>query len=435
MDLPKILDVPNVQQQFDWDCGPSCIETVTSYFGEQGTSAEFAKLMGTDVNNGTDPSAMCHMLNQLGLNYEDRDDLQIQDLQHYIEQGQPIIAAIQDYEETPTDIVTQRAGHWVVVIGADAENVYLQDPSAYETNGRVVMPALEFLARWQDYAGIIPDNDTQYVHYGIAVSGSLEQGVKSMEIKESDFWNPDNAVGWPKPSVDWSTASLEQMSDGQWAIVMDGRVCYTFALEHVARATWDMLTNHSGIAWEGYGWRQHGKTVRSDYVIYQEDGVWWFIDPNATNATLWGPYDSYEEAERYLDRVVATHAGWDDNRRLGLPFLGHGENYTLRSRPMSHAMDINDVALQFCGLLRIGKKASPQVMGMLRRSLKEEDGILYAVDGTAHSADYSAGYRDGYGRKPAAQEGNREYMAGFYDGELDANDSLRAMRDEVLGSR
>jgi hypothetical protein len=40
----------------------------------------------------------------------------------------------------------------------------------------------------------------------------------------------------------------------------------------------------------------------------------------------------------------------------------------------SHQMDINDIALQFCGLISIGKKASPEIMGMLRKSLKGDDG-------------------------------------------------------------
>jgi HK97 family phage portal protein len=158
----KILDVPNVRQKSDFDCGPAATMSVASYFnvGPE-TEQEYIDALGTTKANGTTPAAIAEYLASLGLHVAAKDDLTIGDLARAVRAGSPIIAAIQAYEDDPEEIPEERSGHYVVVCGADVKTITLQDPSA----GRVTMPTIDFLARWEDR-----DDENEYVHYGIVVS-------------------------------------------------------------------------------------------------------------------------------------------------------------------------------------------------------------------------------------------------------------------------
>ena len=45
-------------------------------------------------------------------------------------------------------------GHYMVVIGLDADNIYFEDPAMLGTRGMI--PRQEFLSRWHDYEGAAP---------------------------------------------------------------------------------------------------------------------------------------------------------------------------------------------------------------------------------------------------------------------------------------
>ena len=171
----KALDLPDVRQQADYDCGPSACMSVCLFYGV-GPEAEedYIAALGATEEAGTDPEAIEAYLQQVGLTVEAGNDLEIADLAEYVQQGKPVICLIQDYEESPEQVAELEAGHYVVVCAADDDTVSLQDPSA----GKVDMPAVEFLSRWQDRSGQKakceddPEcecNKADYVHYGIAV--------------------------------------------------------------------------------------------------------------------------------------------------------------------------------------------------------------------------------------------------------------------------
>lgn len=382
---PKILDVPNVQQQWDWDCGPAATMSVCAYFGENdlATEEEYITALGTDVNNGTPVSSVCNYLNTVGLNYEDKNNLTIQDLQRSIAMGSPVMTLIQDYEELPSDIVNQRAGHWVIVIGADDENVYLQDPSAYDTDGRVVMSALDFLSRWQDYDGTIPDSDTQYTHFGIAVHGPMTGDVimgKDMipggladDASTSDFDSDQLAIG--------IRIEMEHTNDEAIAteIAMDHLTedpMYYSKLQGMEKDAGDEGDYHYNAGIEAfrqgrplsdsndysgddktmfeYGWNdaknnpdiQSGwKSTDKATIGMASDGSGRFVVLNSRGEVVAGPFDDEREAESVSSMIS-----------MGFPYQ------------RSFDVDINEVALQFCALSSIGQKASPEVMGMLQKA-------------------------------------------------------------------
>jgi len=75
-----------------------------------------------------------------------------------VEQGRP-------WSETWED------GHYVILIGTDAENLYFEDPSLLGSRG--VIARTKLLERWHDYEGEPPldERDRKFVHMAIFIKG------------------------------------------------------------------------------------------------------------------------------------------------------------------------------------------------------------------------------------------------------------------------
>lgn len=177
----KAIDLPDLRQSYDYDCGASATQTVCQFYGVgPATEDEYVEALGTTPEGGTPPEAIVTFLQGLGLQVEARNDLTIPDLAGA---GVPIICCIQDYEDEPADIAEERAGHYVVVSEATDDTVTFQDPSG----GRVEMPTLDFLARWED-----TDGEGQFIHYGIIVRPATEpkKTIRKMQAKK----NPQSLI-------------------------------------------------------------------------------------------------------------------------------------------------------------------------------------------------------------------------------------------------
>ncbi len=173
----KALDLPDVRQDGDYDCGSAAVAAVCQFYGVgPDTEAEYIEALGTTEADGTSPDAIKRYLPTVGLVADARNDWTIKELAQATVGGKPVLCVIQDYESEPYDIVDEVSGHWVVVCGADEDKITLQDPSA----GFVEMPTLEFLSRWED-----TDGAENYTHYGIAVS-KPKKSLRRKAIKKDE---------------------------------------------------------------------------------------------------------------------------------------------------------------------------------------------------------------------------------------------------------
>jgi HK97 family phage portal protein len=167
----KCLDLPDFRQEADFDCGAAATRIVCGFFGVgPETEQEYIEALGTTEVDGTAPAAICTFLTSMGLEAVARQDLTLDDLKNFTAAGSPVICPIQDYESGPAEIAHEESGHYVVICGTvdNGEDVAVefQDPSA----GKVQMPAVEFLSRWEDR-----DEQGEFVHFGIAVSRPREK--------------------------------------------------------------------------------------------------------------------------------------------------------------------------------------------------------------------------------------------------------------------
>jgi uncharacterized protein len=222
----KAIDLPDIRQSYDYDCGASATQTVCAFYGVgPETEDEYVDALGTTPEGGTPPDAIVTFLQSLGLQVEARNDLTIPDL---AAAGCPVIVCIQAYEEEEADIPQERAGHYVVVAEATDDIVTIQDPSA----GRVEMPTLDFLARWED-----TDGEGQFIHYGIIVRGTdTEAPAPSKAIRKAQ------AKKSPKQLVDALKRFFKRQQEkviGSVKAFDDGTVTKSLPADWIDLADWN----------------------------------------------------------------------------------------------------------------------------------------------------------------------------------------------------
>ncbi len=172
-----LIEVPDVRQPDDYECGDSEAFAVGSYYGVgPKTLAAWKKALGTDVEKSTSPQAIAGYLAILGLQVEARQDMTLDDLAAYWRRGWPVIIPCQDYMAEMDSKASFDYGHWLVYIGGPTLGGYLffQDSSADNVmrgsgsdaaKGKVMIEAERFLALWHDQG----EDGRKYKHFGIAV--------------------------------------------------------------------------------------------------------------------------------------------------------------------------------------------------------------------------------------------------------------------------
>jgi predicted double-glycine peptidase len=167
-DKTKVLDFPVSRQAFDYSCGPSAVQAVMAYYGEEFRESELIPLMKTASDEGTYTRDIIKFLHYQGLSTQLKHKMTLKELFRYIDRNIPVIVLIQawgsgdnfskHYKDCWDD------GHFVVVIGYTEENVLISDPALFTVG---YIPRGEFMERWHDldYA------DTKTYQLGIAVYG------------------------------------------------------------------------------------------------------------------------------------------------------------------------------------------------------------------------------------------------------------------------
>jgi predicted double-glycine peptidase len=149
------IRLPDVRQPDGYSCGASALMSICSYYGVGPTTIdEFKKALSTNRESGTNYREMIRFARSLGLDARAELGWTLDQLEAAVAQGHPVIVAIQAYADDPRVYQDPRKnddGHYVVVIGFDGENYYMEDPSLLRRRG--FLPKPEFLRRWHDDEG------------------------------------------------------------------------------------------------------------------------------------------------------------------------------------------------------------------------------------------------------------------------------------------
>jgi hypothetical protein len=169
----QLLNVPDTRQSTDYSCGVASLQAVLMYWGIEYREGVLMELLHTTSKGGTEAENIVKVAQDMGLYAEMKENLTVKDLEDSIKEEVPVIIDIQAWKndgEQNWDAVWED-GHYVVAIGFDEKNIYIEDPSLLGSLGFI--PKKELLTRWHDYKGEPPvDNkDKKYIHMGIFIRG------------------------------------------------------------------------------------------------------------------------------------------------------------------------------------------------------------------------------------------------------------------------
>jgi uncharacterized protein len=167
----KLLNVPDVKQPSNYTSGPTSLQAVLGYYGTDIYLDKLINMTNSTPENGTFPGKIVQTASNLGFNAQLKENMSLQDLQQYINQGIPVIIDAQAWKNNTAQNWTddQNNSHYMVVIGIDNENVYFEDPAILGSRGYI--PNQEFLDRWHDSYPDSNGNNTTNTHLGIVVTG------------------------------------------------------------------------------------------------------------------------------------------------------------------------------------------------------------------------------------------------------------------------
>ncbi len=129
-------------------CGPASLKMVLGYWNSEQTEEEVALRCKRDPELGTDDAHLKEAAESYGFKVEIENNASFDSIQRWLERGIPVIVnwftrGRTDYEDE--DVAD---GHYSVVVGLDASNIYLQDP---ETGGLRTLDREDFMRVWFDF--------------------------------------------------------------------------------------------------------------------------------------------------------------------------------------------------------------------------------------------------------------------------------------------
>jgi predicted double-glycine peptidase len=141
-----------------------------------------ARLRSTP-QNGTHPDDIVRVAREFGLRAELREGLVLEDLEAALARGTSVIVDLQAWREKEDHpwSETWDDGHYMVLLGMDALNLYFEDPSLLGSRGYI--PRQEFLDRWHDYEGDPPldARDRTYRRMAIFIQGQTPSSQPPFE--------------------------------------------------------------------------------------------------------------------------------------------------------------------------------------------------------------------------------------------------------------
>ena len=181
------------RQTTEYSCGASALQSVLAWWGKDIDERELMTLMGTSEEEGTYPERIAQAARALGFDAEVREGLTLDEVQTITAGGDPMIALAQVWRGAKSGKLGEDwdAGHYISVLGVDADNVYFQDP--YVRNCKAFVPREFFEAHWQHVMGGKVEKNPKLMRLGIVIRGqqrapaSLADEVKLASLDFGKF--------------------------------------------------------------------------------------------------------------------------------------------------------------------------------------------------------------------------------------------------------
>jgi predicted double-glycine peptidase len=143
------LPVPRTKQQSTSSCGSASLLGVLKFFNRtsQNTSDETAKQALNFGSTGADITRLEAAAKLAGLKTVRGSNSNLKALLAELRRGRPVIVCVQAWPTRQSRSLT-KWGHYVVLVGADKDNLYFMDPAEIAGTGYTWMPQSEFDRVW-----------------------------------------------------------------------------------------------------------------------------------------------------------------------------------------------------------------------------------------------------------------------------------------------
>jgi hypothetical protein len=190
MDQFRLLK--RTRQVTEYSCGASALQSVLSYWGRDVDEEELMKLLHTTSEAGTYPEDIVRGARALGFEAQAKENLTLDEVAEFTAGGNPMIALAQVWRSQSGSAKSVEEdwdnGHYIVVLGVDADYVYFQDP--YMRMSKAFAPRKAFEAHWHQVMGGDLKSNPKLMHLGIFVRGekpAVRKAEGAVDISSLDF--------------------------------------------------------------------------------------------------------------------------------------------------------------------------------------------------------------------------------------------------------
>jgi ABC-type bacteriocin/lantibiotic exporter with double-glycine peptidase domain len=170
-----IKNFPELRQVYSYDCGATALQAVLIYYGFDVREDKLMELAKTN-KDGSSPENILKVFKHFKLKAKLIRRMSLAELKRYLDQGRPVIIALQAWSGQKKDYAQSWIdGHYVVAIGYDHQKIYFEDPSSVN---RTYLSHQELLTRWHDCDA----NGKKYYNLGIVALGNIKQRVKAEKM-------------------------------------------------------------------------------------------------------------------------------------------------------------------------------------------------------------------------------------------------------------
>lgn len=163
---PIRIKVPLIRQGTGYTCGVSVLQSILFHWGEEWREDNLARELGASPDSGTNYKEIVRFAEARGLAVEVVVGMTLGQLTRAVDEGWPVVVALQAWGEHPEGYVESwEDGHYVVVVGHDRERLYFMDPSTIGTY--TFIPITDFLTRWHDVYTEPDGREVRLVHFGM----------------------------------------------------------------------------------------------------------------------------------------------------------------------------------------------------------------------------------------------------------------------------
>jgi ABC-type bacteriocin/lantibiotic exporter with double-glycine peptidase domain len=146
-DCYRFIRVPLCRQETEYTCGEACVQSILGCYGLDFRQDQLAQILDSKPILGTDYRKIIHFMKKLGFQATFMENMSIDRLKCFINEGITPLLQIQAWAEKDVDYTSDwKDSHYVIACGYDGDRIFFMDPMTL--GNYTYLPAEELMKRW-----------------------------------------------------------------------------------------------------------------------------------------------------------------------------------------------------------------------------------------------------------------------------------------------